>query len=93
MRLIAAAVLGLTVLGLAALAPSPAGAATWRERPQAPWCAVFSWGWGDTVWDCRYPTLEACVPYILAGTRGFCNPNPRYEGAPPREHRRRHRKH
>jgi hypothetical protein len=31
------------------------------------------------------------VPYILAGNRGFCNPNPRYQA--PEPHKRRHRKH
>ena len=33
-------------------------------------------GWGDVVWDCQYYTLEACVPNVLAGNRGFCNHNP-----------------
>jgi hypothetical protein len=89
MRLVWTSIFALVLAGLAV---RPAGAAFWRERPQAPWCAVFSWGWGDTVWDCRYRTLEACVPNILAGTRGFCNPNPRYN-APVREPRRHRRKH
>jgi hypothetical protein len=80
------------ILGLTVLAPAPAGAAFERARAQAPWCAVYSWGWGDTRWDCSYPSLEACVPYILAGTRGFCNPNPRYPGPIP-ESRRQRRKH
>ncbi|HEX2536822.1 MAG TPA: DUF3551 domain-containing protein [Pseudolabrys sp.] len=78
------------VLALATLASAPASAAFWRQRPQAPWCAVYSWGLGDTRWDCSYPTLESCVPTILAGTRGFCNPNPRYQPPEPRRHRRKH---
>ena len=78
------------VLALATLASAPALAAFWRQRPQAPWCAVYSWGLGDTRWDCSYPTLESCVPTILAGTRGFCNPNPRYQPPEPRRHRRKH---
>jgi hypothetical protein len=83
----------LAALGMVTLAPAPAGAAFWRERPQAPWCAVYSLGLGETRWECTYPTLESCVPTILAGTRGFCNPNPRYEGLEPRPHRHRYRKH
>ena len=78
------------VLALATLASAPASAAFWRQRPQAPWCAVYSWGLGDTRWDCSYPTHESCVPTILAGTRGFCNPNPRYQPPEPRRHRRKH---
>ncbi|HXD45692.1 MAG TPA: DUF3551 domain-containing protein [Pseudolabrys sp.] len=83
---------GLAVLALAAaLAPAPAGAQFWGPaRPQGPWCAVYPGAFNDTRWDCFYPTLESCVPNILAGTRGFCNPNPRYDGPPPRRHRRKH---
>jgi Protein of unknown function (DUF3551) len=44
----------------------------------APWCAVFSLGWGDTEWDCSYWTLQQCIPFVIAGTRGFCNENPHY---------------
>ena len=40
----------------------------------APWCAVY--GDRDANWDCQYRTVEECVPHILAGNRGFCNPNP-----------------
>jgi hypothetical protein len=52
----------------------------WRgaQAGGAPWCAVFSAGLGDTIWDCSYWSFEACVPYVIAGTRGFCNENPRY---------------
>jgi hypothetical protein len=78
------------VLALATLASAPASAAFWRQRPQGPWCAVYTEGLGGTRWDCTYPTLESCVPTILAGTRGFCNPNPRYQPPEPRRHRRKH---
>ncbi len=74
------------MLGLVVLASAPA-AATYR---QAPWCAVYRGALDDTRWDCIYPTLESCVPFILGGTRGFCNPNPRYQGPEPQRHRRRH---
>lgn len=42
----------------------------------APWCAVIELGSGDMEWDCQYPTVEACAPNVVAGNRGFCNPNP-----------------
>jgi hypothetical protein len=89
MRFRVVTVLAATMAGALVAAPARAQFSG-PERPQAPWCAVYSFGWGDTRWDCIYPTLEACVPNIIAGTRGFCNPNPRYEAPEPR---RRHRKH
>ena len=52
---------------------------------QGPWCAVENVG-GDVRYDCSMRTLEQCVSLIIAGNRGFCNPNPYYRGpeaAPP----------
>jgi len=59
------------------------------------WCAMISVGTGNVIEDCRYRTLEECVPNVLAGNRGTCNPNPRWEGATAplvkhRPHRKRH---
>jgi len=63
----------------------------------APWCAVISVGSGSVYWDCHYWSVEACVPNVLAGNRGFCNHNPAYEGPPVRprvpHHRKRHVRH
>ena len=42
----------------------------------APWCAVVAAGDGDMQWHCEYQSLEACRPNVLAGNRGWCNPNP-----------------
>jgi hypothetical protein len=42
----------------------------------APWCAVTEIGDGDGAWNCQYQTVEECVPNVLAGNRGHCNPNP-----------------
>jgi hypothetical protein len=39
---------------------------------------VISPGTGDVHWDCQYNTVEACVPNVLAGNRGFCELNPYY---------------
>jgi hypothetical protein len=64
----------------------------------ARWCAVIEIGTGAVYWDCEYSTLEACVPNVLAGNRGFCNLNPAPgpsaggKGAYPL-HRWRHPKH
>jgi Protein of unknown function (DUF3551) len=44
----------------------------------APWCAVVQVGTGGVHWDCQYNTIEACVPNVLAGNRGFCGMNPYY---------------
>ena len=46
----------------------------------APWCAVYSLGWGDVVHDCHYWSFEACRPNVIAGFRGFCNINPAWPG-------------
>jgi Protein of unknown function (DUF3551) len=42
----------------------------------APWCAVVSTGAGDVHWECMYRSIEECRSNVLAGNRGFCNPNP-----------------
>lgn len=50
------------------------------EYGPAPWCAVISTGNGNVTWDCQYATAAACAPNVIAGNRGFCNPNPGYTG-------------
>jgi Protein of unknown function (DUF3551) len=57
----------------------------------APWCAVISMGDGDMQWDCEYRSIEECRPNVLAGNRGWCNPNPYFTSYQPTEQRR-HRK-
>ena len=55
----------------------------------ARWCAVISLGAGDVHWECIYRSIEQCRTTILAGNRGFCNPNPYFAGAAePRRTRR-----
>ncbi len=68
------------------------------QRPaaayEAPWCAVYSFGWSGAIWECHYRSVEECVPHVTSGNRGFCNMNPRFQAAqqPQRKHRysRRH---
>ena len=65
------------------------GSAQPVQAQNAPWCAVISMGYGNTVWDCRYRSIEHCRPNVLAGNRGFCSPNFRAEAPPPRRLRSR----
>ncbi len=41
---------------------------------------LLNMGPGSVYWDCQYNSVEECTPNVLAGNRGFCNPNPRYRG-------------
>ena len=46
---------------------------------EGPWCALRNFG-SDLSEDCQFRTLEECRVTIVAGNRGFCNPNPRWQG-------------
>ena len=62
-------------------------------KAQAPWCAVITIGEDSVYWDCRYSSIEQCRPNVLAGNRGFCNPNPYFAAARQPVERRHQRKH
>ena len=47
---------------------------------EGPWCAGTNRGGGTFVYNCSMRTLEQCIPEVIAGNRGFCNPNPRWPG-------------
>ena len=51
---------------------------------ESPWCAVSKDG---DHWDCQYRSLEECRPNVVAGNRGFCNPNPYFVAAPAEQKR------
>jgi hypothetical protein len=77
-------------LCFAAAAPSQAG-----TYGNAPWCSVQNLGMGEFEWDCEYASAAVCAPTVVAGNRGFCNPNP-YFGeerawAPAPHYRHHHR--
>ena len=59
-----------------------------------PWCAVINLGPGDAYWDCQYRSVEECVPNVIAGNRGFCNPNPAFVGqsGPAQKFKARHKR-
>ena len=44
------------------------------------WCAVTAIGWGAVSEECSFRTLEACLPFVIAGNRGQCVENPRWAG-------------
>jgi hypothetical protein len=61
---------------------------------ESPWCAVISLGNGTGYWDCRYRSIEQCQPNVLAGNRGWCNPNPNLSAGPAeRGHSKKRRAH
>jgi hypothetical protein len=68
---------------IGALASHPA------EAREAPWCAVQPMGPdGGLIEDCRFWTLEQCIPEVIAGNRGTCGQNPRWQGPwPPEQYR------
>jgi hypothetical protein len=66
--------------GLICLNVSPSHAQYFGD---APWCAVVNIGTSGVHWDCEYQTVEACVPNVLAGNRGFCELNPYGSSARP----------
>jgi hypothetical protein len=84
------------IFGVSFVALRPATAQPGYVFPadEAPWCAVINLGpGGGDYWDCRYATLEACVPNVIAGNRGHCNMNPRFPGWSARSYAPRPRRH
>lgn len=75
-------------LSIATFALLASGSAEARQYI-APWCAVISTGWGDVQWDCRYRSIEACRPNVIAGNKGYCTQNPAWFGPPPKRARAR----
>jgi hypothetical protein len=76
MRTTTKVAIGAAVLTVSLMFGAPAGYAA----DDAPWCAVINLGMGDARWDCRYRTVEECVPNVVAGDRGSCSPNPHGPG-------------
>ena len=76
-----------SAFAILAFTPPPATA----DYHEAPWCAVLGMGKG-VYWDCQYRTFEECRPNVLAGNRGWCNPNPYFVsvGMVTRHYRKRH---
>jgi hypothetical protein len=49
------------------------------QADEGPWCAVGSIDFAVSE-NCSMRTFEMCVQQVIAGNRGFCNPNPRWQG-------------
>ncbi|HET7805325.1 MAG TPA: DUF3551 domain-containing protein [Pseudolabrys sp.] len=64
------------ILAFAAVVTSFAPGAQPVQAREAPWCAVISTTDDSVYWDCQYNSFEQCRPMVLAGNRGWCNPNP-----------------
>jgi hypothetical protein len=45
-----------------------------------PWCAVQSIGFGTVIENCSMQSFEQCRLEVIAGNRGFCQPNPYWAG-------------
>ena len=50
---------------------------------ERPWCALTEIGGGAMYENCNIPTFELCVQEVIAGNRGFCIPNPRWQAPGP----------
>ena len=50
-----------------------------------PWCAQYSW----SNYNCGFTNFQQCLDTI-SGVGGFCKPNPRYAGPPPRRYKYRY---
>jgi len=46
---------------------------------EMPWCALTEIGGNAMYENCSIPTFELCVQEVIAGNRGFCIPNPRWQ--------------
>jgi hypothetical protein len=66
------------------VATAVAAAMSLNLRPsqayERPWCALTDIGGGVMHENCTIPTFEMCVQEVIAGNRGFCIPNPRWQG-------------
>src|SRR6516164_9613545 len=50
---------------------------------EKPWCALTEIAGGAMYENCTIPTFELCVQEVIAGNRGFCIPNPRWQARAP----------
>jgi hypothetical protein len=81
-RIAAKGVVGIILIVTAvaaALLLDPSASQTY-ERP---WCALTDIGGGVMHENCTLPTFEMCVQEVIAGNRGFCIPNPRWQAPRP----------
>jgi len=54
------------------------------QAREGPWCALSEIGGNAMYENCNIPTFELCVQEVIAGNRGFCIPNPRWQAPRPK---------
>jgi hypothetical protein len=79
-----------TILVATAIAVIASGIPRTGHAYDGPWCAVTNVGRGVHE-NCSMRTFEMCRLEVIAGNRGFCNPNPRWVGNRPTARRSRDR--
>jgi hypothetical protein len=79
-RIAAKGVVGIMLIVSAVAAAMLPRASRAYERP---WCALTDIGGGVMHENCTIPTFELCVQEVIAGNRGFCIPNPRWQAPGP----------
>jgi hypothetical protein len=50
---------------------------------EGPWCALTDIGGGVMHENCSVRSFQMCVQEVIAGNRGLCNPNPRWQRPAP----------
>jgi hypothetical protein len=68
------------LLVLAAMAVSTLFDSHASRAYEGQWCAVTNRGGGTVSWNCSMRSFDMCVQEVIAGNRGFCNLNPRWQG-------------
>ena len=75
------------VVGIMLIATAVAAAMLLNPRAsqayERPWCALTEIAGGAMYENCTLPTFELCVQEVIAGNRGFCIPNPRWQAPAP----------
>src|SRR6266481_2170723 len=75
------------VVGIMLIATAVAAAMLLNPRAsqayERPWCALTDIGGGVMHENCTLPTFAMCVQEVIAGNRGFCIPNPRWQVPAP----------
>jgi hypothetical protein len=51
-----------------------------KARGARAWCARTNTGSGRVDENCGFNSIETCRRWVLGGNRGFCSPNPAYQG-------------
>ena len=81
-RVAAEGVVGTTLIVTAVAAAILLGPRA-SQAYERPWCALTEIAGGAMHENCTLPTFELCVQEVIAGNRGFCIPNPRWQVPAP----------